>query len=64
MSDIVTIAAPNGIVVRLENVVKKLHDIKHLNDIMQRAAPAGTLEWHRHETMDDHLHDALSLLGE
>jgi hypothetical protein len=64
-NDIVTVTTtPIGVARALELVVEKLNAIKKENDAMQALVAPGSRSWHRYETIDDRVHEALQLLGE
>lgn len=45
-------------------VILKLHEAQRLNEGMQKKTEKGSPDWHMHETIDDRIHEALSLLGD
>ena len=48
----------------VKQAIAKLHEAQKLNAGMQKAWAGCTSEWHIHETIDDRIHEALSLLGD
>lgn len=60
--DLVTTA--EGIETTTKAAIAKLHEAQKLNEGMQKRHAAGAPDWHMHETIDDRIHDALSLLGD
>lgn len=48
----------------LHNAIWHLQQAQKLNNKMQEPLVPGTDAWHRHEAIDDRLHDALSELGQ
>ncbi len=47
-----------------KKVIAKLQEAQRMNDGMQKAHALGSPKWHTHESIDDRIHEALSLLGE
>jgi hypothetical protein len=52
-----------SIVTSIEEVVRKIEWAMRENDALQRKATVGSPDWHRHETIDDRLHEAVAALG-
>lgn len=53
-----------GIMTSIDTIIKKLQDVKQINDNMQRAERVGSPDWHKHESIDDRLHEVLAALGQ
>lgn len=48
----------------IELVVRKLEWAQRENRELQRKCTPGSPDWHRHETIDDRLHEVLGALGQ
>jgi len=48
----------------IEQVVRKIEWAVRENAELQRKAAPGSPDWHRHETIDDRLHEAIAALGQ
>jgi len=48
----------------LAMVVALIHNAQQINAEMQAKTTQGSPEWHRHEDLDDKLHNALEHLGD
>lgn len=55
---------PPALVIDVVKVVEHLNAAKERNDELQKNFEGGSAAWHACETIDDRIHDALSLLGE
>lgn len=44
--------------------IAKLLEAQKLNEAMQKKHAPGSPDWHMHESIDDRIHDVLSLLGD
>jgi len=64
MSDTALTAPPATAMSRIDDAVEKIIEAQLLNSQMQQAYKIGDSMWHRHETIDDKLHDALEVLGQ
>lgn len=51
-------------VTTIDEVVRKVEEIKRINDSLQSREKVGSANWHSHETMDDRLHEVLAILGQ
>lgn len=49
---------------KLEETIELIQNAQKLNEAFQKKTVIGSTEWHAHETIDDKLHDALTLLGD
>ena len=47
-----------------ESLVNRISKIKNLNNDAQDETTSGSQAWHRHETIDDIIHDILTDLGD
>lgn len=47
-----------------DQLVQTVKEAQAKNSDMQEKVEFGSAEWHLHETVDDKLHDALTLLGD
>lgn len=56
--------SPNVDSLRVDDAIHHLTVLKTINDSEQEAWGIKTDEWHHHETIDDHIFEALSALGE
>jgi hypothetical protein len=52
------------IMTAIETVVKKLEWAQRENRELQQKCTPGSPDWHRHETIDDKLHESLAALGQ
>lgn len=46
------------------SVIEQLKQAQTLNDSLQKLTGQSSVAWHRHETIDDRIHDALEKLGD
>jgi len=49
---------------RKQAAITCLHEIKRLNDDMQKQFAKDSASWHHCESIDDRVHDALTALGD
>lgn len=49
---------------KMQSVIEQIKVAQKLNDEIQVTFPHGSLEWHKCETIDDRLFDALTELGD
>ena len=48
----------------IEDIIDYLHEAQQRNAELQKTFKAGTPNWHSCETVDDKIHEALTLLGD
>lgn len=53
-----------SIITSLETVVRKIEWVVRENNALQEKTAPGSPDWHRHETIDDRLHEVLAALGQ
>ena len=53
-----------SIMTSIETVVRKLEWAKRENRALQEKAAPGSVEWQRHDTIDERLHEAMTALGQ
>jgi len=53
-----------NLVVPIAEIIVKIDKIRRINNQMQHACVSDSLRWNCHETIDDYVHEALSLLGD
>lgn len=52
------------IMASIEQVVRKIEWVVRENNALQIKTEVGSPDWHRHETIDDRLHEVLAALGQ